>query len=151
MITVERLDKIQQDLEWARENADRSAQTRLFVHHVPFLLTILRPVAEALDAQIAEEEEYLAEIEEEEIDLSLTTEEGSEDTKTIADKVRGLFSSDDGDSTESQIDERTDEGDAQDSIAEPGSPTALAEDAAIAEAAEEITEPDPSDDGERLD
>jgi hypothetical protein len=95
MITVERLDKIEQDLEWARENADRSAQTRLFIHHVPFLLTILRPVAEALDAQIAEEEEYLAELEEEEIDLSLTTEEGSEDTETIADKVKGFFSSDD--------------------------------------------------------
>lgn len=58
MITVERLDKIQQDLEWARENADRSAQTRLFVHHVPFLLTILRPIAEELDAMIAEEEEW---------------------------------------------------------------------------------------------
>jgi hypothetical protein len=122
------------------------------------LLTILRPVAEALDAQIAEEEEYLAELEEEEIDLSLTTEEGSEDTKTIADKVKGFFSSDDdvdatdeeevGETDQAEWEETSDALEAEsdpdkadpDNVAEPGSSTALAEDAAIAKAAEETTE-----------
>lgn len=36
------LDQIEQDLVWARENADRSAQTRLYVHHVPAMIRELR-------------------------------------------------------------------------------------------------------------
>lgn len=57
MITVERLDEIEQDLKWAHENADRSAQTRLFVHHIPYMITILRPAAEEHAEWLAEEEE----------------------------------------------------------------------------------------------
>lgn len=110
MITVERLDKIQQDLEWARENADRSAQTRLFVHHVPFLLTILRPVAEAIEAERLEEEEFLAE--DEEVETEDATDSESE-TETVGEKIKGLFKSDgDADAMDSQVDA---EGDATDS------------------------------------
>ena len=40
------LDQIEQDLVWARDNADRSAQTRLYVHHVPQMLVRLRALEE---------------------------------------------------------------------------------------------------------
>ncbi len=124
MITVERLDIIEQDLKWARDNADRSAQTRLFIHHVPFLLTILRPVAEELDAMILEEEEYLAE----ESTEGATDSESETETISVDEKVKEVLSSSDEteemtyreapeskDATESQstddeVDERTDKG-----------------------------------------
>ncbi len=53
------LDQIEQDLAWARDNADRSAQTRLFVHHVPAMLVVLRALeleAEQID-EVEEPEE----------------------------------------------------------------------------------------------
>lgn len=36
------LDKVEQDLKYAYENGDRTAQTRLFVHHVPQMINKLR-------------------------------------------------------------------------------------------------------------
>ncbi len=52
------LDQVEQDLVWARDNADRSAQTRLFVHHVPQMLTVLRALEES-QAQGDEAEEVV--------------------------------------------------------------------------------------------
>jgi len=139
MITIERLDKIEQDLEWARENADRSAQTRLFIHHVPFLLTILRPVAEAIEAERLEEEEYLAELEEESTEgagdsESETETDGSGIASRIQEKVQDfLGSSDDVDATDVQTTDEEGVGpvDPQDEIStDQDSP----------EAVEEITE-----------
>ena len=57
------LDQIEQDLVWARDNADRSAQSRLFVHHVPQMLTVLRAL-EVSQAQGDEEEKSSSEVEE---------------------------------------------------------------------------------------
>ncbi len=51
------LDQIEQDLAWARDNADRSAQTRLFVHHVPAMLVVLR----ALEVSQAQGDEEVSE------------------------------------------------------------------------------------------
>ena len=115
MITVERLDKIEQDLEWARENADRSAQTRLFIHHVPFLLTILRPVAEAIEAERLEEEEYLAE---EEVDRqrslgNVVTEESDpkvENKGTVVERLQGFLGGGT-DSASDATDEQSTDGD----------------------------------------
>lgn len=73
------LDQIEQDLAWARDNADRSAQTRLFVHHVPAMLVVLRALEES-QAQGDEAEEAL-EVEENseepaQPDVSVTGESG---------------------------------------------------------------------------
>ena len=114
MITVERLDTIEQDLKWARDNADRSAQTRLFIHHIPFLLTILRPVAEEMDAYLAEEEAYLAEqVKTEESTEDAADSESETETVGLASRVKEFLSpSDEADATDSQVDA---EGDATDS------------------------------------
>lgn len=113
MITVERIDTIEQDLKWARDNADRSAQTRLFIHHIPFLLVLLRPIAEELDAMQAEEEEYLAEdgeetAETEALRLKMAEEDAADsesETETVGEKIIGFFKSDDdADATDSQVD-----------------------------------------------
>ena len=137
MITVERLDKIQQDLEWARENADRSAQTRLFVHHIPFLLTILRPIAEELDAMQAEEEEWQKTSDALEVEADLEKADpvvGEAETIGVGAKLKEFLSpSDDVDATDYQSSGEDAE---EDSVAEAGSPTAQAEDAVIAEATE---------------
>jgi hypothetical protein len=72
------LDKVEQDLKHASENGDRTAQSRLYIQHIPQMIRQLREL-EPVEVEVEEE----------------------------------------------------------DSVAEPGSPTALAEDAAIAEAAED--------------
>jgi len=59
------LDKVEQDLKYAYENGDRSAQTRLFVHHVPKMIQQLR----ALEPVEVEEE-----VEWEEVSDKLETE-----------------------------------------------------------------------------
>jgi hypothetical protein len=67
------LDKVEEDLAAASENADRSAQTRLFVHHVPRMIQILR-------SQEPEEEEVVEEVEEEE-EVSEESEEIEEEAE----------------------------------------------------------------------
>ncbi len=97
------LDQIEQDLVWARDNADRSAQTRLYVHHVPQMLVRLRALEEdqaqgeeapsvvvvkpeeqdVSDYPITPDEGFSEEASEP--DVSVTVEEGLSDTETEAD------------------------------------------------------------------
>ncbi len=109
MITVERLDTIEQDLKWARDNADRSAQTRLFIHHIPFLLTILRPVAEEMEAYLAEEEAYLAEekqVETEESTEDAADSESETETVGVGARIKEFLSPSDDADADSQVDSR---------------------------------------------
>ena len=87
-------DQIEQDLVWARANADRSAQTRLYVHHVPQLLVRLRALEkdqargeEAVTPDVSEEEQDVSDdrVTPDESDVSVTAEEGLSDTETEAD------------------------------------------------------------------
>ena len=88
------LDRIEQDLVWARDNADRSAQTRLFVHHVPQMIVRLRALEEdqargeeAVTPDVFEDEQEVSDdrVTPDEPDVSVTAEEGLSDTETEAD------------------------------------------------------------------
>ena len=88
------LDQIEQDLVWARDNADRSAQTRLFVHHVPQMIVRLRALEEdqargeeAVTPDVFEYEQEVSDdrVTPDEPDVSVTAEEGLSDTETEAD------------------------------------------------------------------
>ena len=54
------LDKVEQDLKHASENGDRTAQIRLFVHHIPQMINKLRalePIEVEVKVEEAEEDE----------------------------------------------------------------------------------------------
>ena len=116
-----RLDLIQSDLDLARDSADRSAQIRLYQKHVPYLIHILRSQLEPEDDQAEWEE--TSDALEAEADLEKADPSEAE-LEAAAEAVAAVLEADQDDSI------------GEDVVAEPGSPTALAEDAAIAEAAE---------------
>lgn len=132
-----RLDEVQRDLDLARDSADRSAQIRLYQKHVPYLIHILRSQLEPEVEEVEEEEsEVVSEPEPSGDDLvrSRLRQQGS----LIDDPEKEIeFTTvEAGEGPKAEIGADQDDSIGEDSVAAPGSPTALAVEAQIAEAAE---------------
>jgi len=147
MFDVEVLATIDADLAGAQQG-DRDAQLRLMNFHVPWLLVFARTVntriiegfyAEKADPVVGEpEEQPTSKVENENIeDASKDTEEGSENVEGGSEDALETTETEKVEALEADQDDSVGE----DSVAVPGSSTALAEDAAIAEANENKGDP----------
>lgn len=152
MFDVKRLATIDADLAGAQQG-DRDAQLRLMNFHIPWLLVFARTVNDRIEegfyAQKADpvvgEPEPTSEVENENVkDAPEDVEEGSKDsadtpedapeTKEVEEEHVKVREGDPVSSSEPHLEADQDDSIGEDSVAAPGSPTALAEDAAIAEA-----------------
>ncbi len=157
MFDVEKLAVIDADLAGAQQG-DRDAQLRLMNFHIPWLLVFARTVNDRIEqgfyADAPESEEDLTpEVVEDEgtEDTPEDVEEGSEDsadapedapeTEEVEEEHVKVREGDPVSSSEPHLEADQDDSIGEDSVAEPGSPTALAEEAAIVEANEAVLKP----------